>query len=166
MSVPSIGSSLSQSVTSQLLQQLLSEGTSSQTQTGAGALGDLLSLSPAAQQLNQAPTAVSKAMSDLLTDQKDVQGDLAQLKGYFQQNPQALASLLGSLQGGSSTYSNSGNLGSSGSLLTTLLNAKQSGSDSGALLAALLGNQTQDPLLASLNNSDSGSSADSLSFLG
>ena len=98
MSVTSVGSNQSQSIGSQLLQQLMANSSTSQSTT-TGSLEDLLSLSPAAQQLAQAPSAVVNAMGDLLSGQKDVQGDLSQLKSFFQQNPQNLASLLSSLQG-------------------------------------------------------------------
>jgi hypothetical protein len=166
MSVPSVSSSSSQNVGALLLQQLLAGGSASQDSSGlSGLLGDLMTISPAAQQLTQAPTAVTDAMSDLFTNQTDVQGDLSQLKTYFQQNPQSLASLLSSLQGSTDTYDASGALGSNSSLLSAILNGKGSSSETGALLSALLSSQSMDPLIASLGGSEDGSSS-SLSMFG
>ena len=83
-----------------------------------------MSLSPAAQALTQVPSSVTQAMNDILSGQKDVQGDLSQLRSYFQKNPQDLASILGSLQGGAGTYSPAGALKSAGALESALTAAQ------------------------------------------
>ena len=167
MSITPLGSDSSQNIANLVMQSLLANGTSSQdTSSLSGILGDLLSVSPAAQQLSQAPTAVTQAMSDLFTGQQDVQGDLAQLKSFFQQNPQNLTSLLNGLQGGTSTYGSTGTLNSNGALLATLMNGQSNTSETGALLNALLGTQNQDPLLASLGDSGDGSANGNLSLFG
>jgi hypothetical protein len=167
MSLSSVDATSSQSAANLLIQQLLSSGTSAQGSSGdSGILGDLMTLSPAAQQLTQAPTAVTQAMSDLFSGQQNVQADLVQLKSYFQQNPQSLSAVLSSLQNGTSTYGASGSLGSNSALLAALMNGQSSSSNSGALLTALLGGQSQDPLLASLGSSGDGSSGSSVSLFG
>ena len=162
MTVPSVLSSTSQSVGAQILQSLLagSGGSSDTSGLSSSALGDLLSLSSASRQLSKAPAAVTAAVSDLFGAQKDVQGDLTQLKGYFKDNPDSLSNVLATLQGGSATYGASGQTSNS-ALLSALLSGQTSGSSSTALLSALMGSQTQDPLLASLG-SDSGSGTVSL----
>ena len=133
--------------------------------TTTGSLEDLLSLSPAAQQLAQAPSAVVNAMGDLLSGQKDVQGDLSQLKSFFQQNPQNLASLLSSLQGSSGTYGVSNASGTTNTLLTALMNQQSNASDPSALLS-LLGNQGQDTLFSYRGDSSTGSASSSSSLFG
>jgi hypothetical protein len=166
MSVTPVGSNQSQSIGSMLLQQLMASGTNSQGTTGtSGALGDLLTLSPAAQQLTQAPAAVTQAMSDLFSGQKDVQGDLAQLKSFFSQNPQQLASVLSSLQGGAGAYGLSNSLGSNSALLTALMNGQSNASNPAALLS-LLGSQGQDSLFSFIGNSGGGSGSSSTSIFG
>ncbi|MBP1626553.1 MAG: hypothetical protein H6Q00_1028 [Holophagaceae bacterium] len=153
MSVSSVDSSSSQSIGNLLLQQLLAEGTSSQSSSSLSSLlDDLVSISSTGKQLSQAPEAVTKAMSDLLSSQKDVEGDLTQLKNYFKQNPERLASVLSTLQSGTITYSASGLLNSS--------------SDKSALLSALLGAQSQGSLFSFLGDSGSGASNSTLSLLG
>lgn len=166
MSIQSIDSSTSQSLGAQLLQLLANgSGTGSHDSTSLESiLGDLTTLSSASQQLAKAPAAVTQAMSDLLSGQKDVQGDLAQLKTYFKQNPQSLASVLSSLQGSSGTYNASGSLNSNSALMTALKNTKGDSSAAQAILNTYLGTQNQDPLLASLG--DSGSGSNLLSYLG
>ena len=167
MSVPSVGSNQAQTIGNTLLQQLAAEGSSSQgTSGGSGLLGDLMSLSPAAQQLTQAPDAVTKAMGDLFSGKKDVQGDLALLQSYFQQNPQNLASLLSSLEGGAGTYNASNATNSSSALLTALMNAQSNSSDPSALLGLLSGNQGQNTLFDFLGNSSSGSGDSATSIIG
>ena len=105
MSLNPIGSSSPQAVTNRLLQKLPPPGASAaEPDNFSGILGDLMSISsstpPAAKEASQAPPpAVSQAMNDLLSNQKDVQGDLGLLKGYFAQSPQTLNSLMGALQG-------------------------------------------------------------------
>ena len=105
MSLNPIGSSSSQAVTNRLLQKLPPPGASAaEPDNFSGILGDLMSISsstpPAAKAAAEAPPpAVSQAMNDLLSGQKDVQGDLGLLKGYFAQSPQSLNSLMGALQG-------------------------------------------------------------------
>ena len=181
MSVASIGSSNVTSLGQMLLQELTAGGSStsgSSSLGGGGDAADLLSLSNASQSMSQAPAAVTQAMGDLLGSQTDVQGDLTQLKGYFQDNPAALTNVLQSLQG-TGTYDASGSLasgssdtssllasllasgsGSSGdaSLLGSLLGSGSDGSDNSSLVASLLGSGSQDPLLAALSGSDSSSS--------
>ena len=167
MSVTTVGSNQAQTIGSALLQQLAADESSSQGTSGAsGFLGDLMTLSPAAQQLTQAPAAVTQAMSDLLSGKKDVQGDLAQLQSYFQQNPQSLAGLLGSLQGDTGTYSASSATGSASALLTALMNGQSNASDSSALLGLLSGNEGQSTLFDYLGNSSGGSDSSALSILG
>ena len=157
MDITSLSASTSQTLGAQLMQQLQATGPGSQDLTGLSALlEDNLSLSPAAQQLAQAPAAVTKAMTDLLSTQKDVSGDLAQLKTWFQQNPQSLAGIVSSLQGGGSTYSASAALGSNSALVAELLSGKHSSATTGNLLNLLLGTSSQDPLLAALGDSSSG----------
>lgn len=106
MAINSVGSGSPQAVTNRLLQKMPPPGSGSGEPDGFSAmLGDLMTLSPnkaAAGKPEAAPPppAVSQAMSDLFNGQKDVQADLAQLKGYFAQSPQALNSLMGALQNG------------------------------------------------------------------
>ena len=162
MSIASVGSNPSQTIGSLLLQQLVANGASSQgTSDVTGLLGDLLTLSPEAQHLAQAPAAVTQALQDLLSGQKDVQGDLAQLKSYFQEHPQSLAALLNGLGASSTANSTDAN-----SLLQTAFLNGQSNASNPATLLKLLGNQGQDSLFASLGDSGSGSDASPLSILG
>ena len=157
MDIASLSSGTSQTIGTQLLQQLQAMGTGTQDSSSLTTLlGDNLTLSSTAKQLAQAPTAVTQAMTDLLSAQKDVSGDLAQLKTWFQQNPQRLAGIVSSLQGGTSTYSASSALGSNSALVGSLLSGKNSGAMTGQLLNLLLGTSgSQDPLLASLGDSSS-----------
>jgi hypothetical protein len=159
LSITSIGSNASQTIGSLLLQQLAATGSSTQATTGsADGLGDLLTLSPAAQQLAQAPAAVTQALTDLLTTQADVKGDLAQVKGYFQQHPEGLASLLSSLQGGTAA---TGSAQDRNLLLAALMNGQSRASDPSSLLT-LLGGTGQTTLFDALGGSDTGSSSDSI----
>jgi hypothetical protein len=147
------------------LQEVNANGSSSQgTSDMSSLLADLLTLSPAAQQLSQAPDAVTKAMKDLFSTQTDTKGDLAQLKSYFQQNPQSLASVLSSLQGTSASYSASSSQGLKGALLTALMNKQSGDSDPSVLLSLLSGTQNQDSLLAALGSG--GSDSNALSIFG
>ena len=157
MDIASLSSGTSQTIGTQLLQQLQAMGTGTQDSSSLTTLlGATLTLSSTAKQLAQAPTAVTQAMTDLLSAQKDVSGDLAQLKTWFQQNPQSLAGIVSSLQGGTSTYSASSALGSNSALVGSLLSGKNSGAMTGQLLNLLLGTSgSQDPLLASLGDSSS-----------
>jgi len=167
MSINSVGSDQSQSIGSLLLQQLNAVGTGTQDANGlSSALGDLLTLSPAAQQLTKAPEAVTQAMTDLFSGQKDVSGDLAQLKTYFEQNPQSLSGVLSSLQGGNPTYGAAGGLGSNAALLTALMNGQSNGTNAGALQNFFNGTQNQDSLFTFLGDSNSGSDSSSLSIFG
>ena len=147
-----------QTLRDQLLQQLSTTGSGSQDLSGSSsALGDLLTLSPAAQQLTQAPAAVTQAMTDLLSGKQVAQGDLAKLQTFLQANPQSLSSLISSAQASKSTYGVSSSSGASDNLLTALMN-QQSNASNPADLISLIGNsQSQDPLLASLG--DTGSSS-------
>ena len=90
-----------------------------------------------------------------MTTQTNVSSDLATLKSYFKGDPTALASVMSSLQGSSSTYSASGTVPSTATLAADL----QSGQMTGAQVVALLQSQTQtqDPLLSSLGGTDTGS---------
>jgi hypothetical protein len=167
VSINSVGSDQSQSIGSLLLQQLNASNGSAQDANGlSNALGDLLTLSPAAQQLTKAPDAVTQAMADLFSGQKDVSGDLAQLKAYFQQNPQSLTSVLSSLQGGTATYGASGGQGSNAALLTALMNGQSKNTDAASLLSLLNGGQNQDSLFSFMGDSSSGSDGSSLSIFG
>lgn len=153
MSVNSVDSNSPQSVGNLLLQELLAEENTSTGATGlSSSLDDLVSISSTGQSLSQAPDAVVNAMSDLFSEQKDVQGDLSQLKNYFKGDPSSLASLLSVLKNGSSTYDALGNLSSS--------------ADKSTLLSALFGNQSQGSLFTYLGDTESGSSVSSLSLFG
>ncbi|GLH73034.1 hypothetical protein GETHLI_15360 [Geothrix limicola] len=169
MSLSPVSSDSSQSLGSLLLQQLnaASSGTTQGQDTSGltGALGDLLTLSPTAQQLTQAPSAVTQALSDLLSGQKDVSGDLSQLKAFFQKHPQSLASVLGSLQA-NATYGAPGGQTSTAALLTSLMNHQSNNSNPASLLALLNGNTTQDSLFSLLGDSGSGSDGSAVSLLG
>ena len=67
MDITSLSASTSQTLGAQLMQQLQATGPGSQDLTGLSSLlEDNLSLSPAAKQLAQAPTAVTQAMTCLL----------------------------------------------------------------------------------------------------
>jgi lipopolysaccharide biosynthesis regulator YciM len=167
VSIPTVGSNQTQTIGSTLLQQLAAEESNSQGTNGdSGILGDLMSLSPAAQQLTQAPDAVTQAMGDLLSGKKDVQGDLAKLQSYFQQHPQSLAGLLSSLQGGAGTYSASNATNSNSALLTALMNEQSNASDPSALLSLLSGNQGQNTLFSYMGDSSGGSDGSALSIFG
>ncbi|WLT31302.1 hypothetical protein [Geothrix sp. PMB-07] len=162
MSLTPIGSDQSQSIGTLLLQQLNAIGSSTtQDASGlSGLLGDLMTLSPAAQQLTKAPEEVTKALSDLLTTQKDVSGDIDKLKTYFKENPKSLATVLGSLQGSSATYDATG---ANSALLTALMNNQSKNSNPAALLTLLQGSKAP-TLFDALN--DSGGSDSSLSIFG
>lgn len=162
MSLTPVSSDQSSSIGTLLLQQLNALGSSSSSQSAsglAGILGDLMTLSPEAQQLTKAPEDVTKALSDLLTTQKDVSGDIEKLKTYFKQNPQSLANVLGSLQGGA-TY---GASGANSALLTALMNSQSKNSNPAALLTLLQGSKTT-TLFDALG--DSGGSDSSLAIFG
>jgi hypothetical protein len=171
MTVTSVGTNQSQTLGTLVLQSLLASQNSSQATSGlsSSSLGDLLNLSSTSQQLAKAPAAVTQAMDDLFSTQKDVKGDLATLKNFFKDHPQNLTQILATFQGGSPTYGASGSTGTSTNQLLALLQG-QSGSSSGntqaSLLSALLGAKGQDPLLSSLGDSDSSSSSGVLSLLG
>jgi hypothetical protein len=124
-----------------------------------------MTLSPAAQQLTKAPDAVTNALADLLSGQKDTAGDLTQLKAYFQKNPQSLASVLNSLKGANSVYGTAGSLGSNSALMTALMNAQSNNSNPASLLSLLKGNQNQTSLFSFLGDS-SGSDGSSQSIFG
>lgn len=115
MAINSVGSSSPQAVSNRLLQKLPPPGAAGgEPDNFSAVLGDLMTLSPTASAPSKAaappppPPAVSQAMSDLFNGQKDVPGDLAQLKGYFAQSPQTLNSLMGALQGGGETEGSAG----------------------------------------------------------
>jgi hypothetical protein len=166
MTVTSVGTNQSQTLGSLVLQSLLASQNGSQASSGlsSGALGDILSLSSTSQQLAKAPAAVTQAMDDLFSTQKDVQGDLSTLKSFFKDNPQNLTQLLASFQGGATTYGASSS--STSQLLALLQGQSGSSTDKTALLSALLSAKSQDPLLSSLGDSDSSSGSGVLSLLG
>lgn len=167
MSVASVPSNQAQTIGSALLQQLAAGLSTSQGASDeSGLLGDLVTLSPTAQQLTQAPDAVTQAMDDLLSGQKNIQGDLAQLQSYFQANPHNLTSLLSGLQGGAGTYSASSSTDSASALLTALLNGQSNASDPSALLGLLSGAQGQNTLFDYLGNSGESSTSSPLSIFG
>jgi hypothetical protein len=156
-----------QTLRDQLLQQLSATGSGSQDLSGGSSpLGDLLTLSPAAQQLTQAPAAVTQAMTDLLSGKQVAQADLAQLQTFLQGNPQGLSSLISSAQAGKSTYGVSSSSGASDNLLTALMNQQSNASNPADLLSLLGNSQSQDPLLASLGDSGSGSNGSLSSLFG
>lgn len=163
MSISTIGSSDSQNIGSLVLQSLLGSSTSSTDSNGlSGILGDLMTLSPASQQLAQAPAAVTSAMTDLFSTQKNVSGDLSALTAYFKDNPTTLTNVMSALEGGASTYSSSGSTSSS-ALVNALAQAQAGGTDTSTLLSSLLGGSSTDPLLEGLGSS---SSSSVLSMLG
>jgi hypothetical protein len=94
MSVTSVGSHVSQNPGSLLLQQLVAQGARPQGPSGSqGVLEDLLALSPAAQQLTQAPGTMNQTLS---ADSKNLLLT-ALLNGESNaSNPAALLSLYGS----------------------------------------------------------------------
>jgi hypothetical protein len=163
----SVASTNIQTLRDQLLQQLSTTGSGSQdASSGSSPLGDLLTLSPAAQQLTQAPTAVVQAMTDILSGKKVAQGDLGQLQAFLQNNPQSLSSLISGIQASKSTYGAASASGASDTLLTALMNQQSNASNPGDLLSLLGNNQTQDPLFASLGDSGNGSSGTLSSLFG
>src|SRR5664279_1859288 len=167
MTIGSVGSTSIQTLRDQLLQQLNTTGSSSQdTSGGSSPLGDLLTLSPAAQQLTQAPPAVAQAMTDILAGKKVAQGDLAQMQTFLQNNPQSLSSLISGIQASKSTYGVSSSSGASDNLLTAFMNQQSNASNPADLFSLLGNNQTQDPLLASLNDSGSSSGGTLSSLFG
>jgi len=104
-----------QNIASTILQQLLSGGNAQATGNLPPALlEDALRSTTSAQTFqtgtqasSPAPAAILQAMGALLAGSADsAKGSLAQLQSYFGQNPAGLASLMGSLQGG--TYSAAG----------------------------------------------------------
>ncbi|HJW72175.1 MAG TPA: hypothetical protein VJ486_04910 [Geothrix sp.] len=170
MSVLPIGTSTSQtsqSLASQLVQDLLHPGTSAQDiSSGSSLSGDLMTLSPAAQQLQQAPSAVVEAMSDIFSGQKDVPGDLAKLKAYFRENPQKLTTLLENLRGSLGTYSPSGTADSKQAMLAALLNGQNNGSGAVNPVSLLMGLSSQDTLFTFMGGSGTGSTNGPVSILG
>lgn len=174
MSVVSSSSTSSQSIASMVIQQLMSGTNASATaglspsvlqavlkQTGATAQSDSTSTTPA---------AITQALGDLLSGGASSQSDLSQLQAYFKQNPDHLASLLTSLQNGSGTYGADGTVNANTGLLATLAgssssNASGNAASTSSILSSLLGSQAQDPLLASLGLSSTGSGS-TFSMLG
>jgi hypothetical protein len=152
MTIGSVGSTSIQTLRNQLLQQLNATGSGSQEAAGsASPLGDLLTWSPAAQQLAQAPAAVTQAMTDILAGKQAAQEDLAQLKTFLQNNPQSLDSLLSSVQGSLGSHG-----AASDTLLAAFMNQQSNASNPAALLRLLGSDQSQDPLQASFGDSGSG----------
>jgi hypothetical protein len=163
MSITPVASTQTQVLANELLQQLQSTVSNPQTHNGlSGGSGDLLTLSPAAQQLSQMPTSVTQAMGKLLSGEKVAKEDLVQLQSYLQKNPEGLSSLVSGLQG--ATASNSP--GSKDALLTAMMNHQSNASDPRALLNLLHKTQGQDQLLTTLGDTESGSDATLFSLLG
>lgn len=127
-----------QTLRDQLLQQLSAPGSRVQDLGGtSGVLGDQLNLSQAAQQLAQAPAALTQAMTGLLSGKQVAQAELTQLQAFLQKNPQGLSSLISSAQAGKSTYGVSNSSGASDNLLTALMNQQSSASNPANLLSLL-----------------------------
>jgi hypothetical protein len=159
-------SATSASITSQVLQQLLTtSGSQSLAGLPSGVLQEVLQGAEGGQASAGAPAAVTQALGDLLsgTNAESVQADLDELQGYFKSNPDAMTGVLTALQDGGTTYTAQGTLASSSSLVQALAGTSGASSQS-SILELLLDSQSQDPLLASLGGSSSGGSA--LSLLG
>ena len=160
MSINAVNSNNSQTIGSLAMQLLQNQAASTQSTGLTSSTGDLLTLSSAAQQLNQAPAAVTQALSDLLSGQKDITGDVAQVKSYFQANPQSLATVMSSLQGSAAaTYSATNSNAVTTASLAALMQGQQHNPDTSALLNLLSGTQSQDPLYGSTDSSSSSNSA-------
>lgn len=165
MSITSVGTSDSQSLGSIILQSLVNSSSSNKnTSSSSGSLYDLLNLSSASQSLAKAPAEVTQAMSDLFGAQKDVAGDMTTLKSYFKDNPGSLTTLLGALQGGTSTYGSSG-LTSDSALMAALAKAKAGGTDTSSVISALMGAR-QESLLDYIGGTSSASDSNLMSVLG
>ena len=167
MSINAVNSNNSQTIGS-LAMQLL-EGNAANTQTNGltSSPSDLLTLSSAAQQLNQAPAAVTQALSDLLSGQKDITGDVAQVKSYFQANPQSLATVMNSLKGSApAAYSAANSSAVTTASLSALMKGQQHNPNTSALMGLLSGTQSQDPLFGSTDSTSSSSGNSSLTLFG
>jgi len=165
MSIASVGTSDSQSLGSIILQSLVNSSSNNKnTSSSSGSLYDLLNLSSASQSLAKAPAAVTQAMNDLFGTQKDVAGDMATLKTYFKDNPGSLTTLLGALQGGTSTYGSSG-LTSDSALMAALAKAKAGGTDTSSVISALMGAR-RESLLDYIGGTSSASDSNLMSVLG
>lgn len=150
MTITTISQNSSSSIGNSALQQLLaSEEGDSSTRKSTGGLAELLSdsttISSASRQLADTPATVVKALDDLLSGQKTIQDDLAQLKSYFEQHPGQLADVLSSLEEDSGTYGSTGNWNSGRTLLAACMNG-QAGASNASLFGALLGSSNQDTL--------------------
>ena len=170
MTLNAVHSSSSQTIGSMAMQLLQNQAASTQSTglTGlTGSTGDLLSLSSAAQQLTQAPAAVTQALQDLLSGQKDITGDATKLKSYFKANPQSLATVMNSLKGSAAaTYSATNSNAVTAASLKALMQGQQHNPNTSALLSLYLGNQNQDPMFASTDSTGSSSGNSSLTLLG
>lgn len=190
MSATPTASTSTQSLSSLVLQQLMANSGSSSSSGLTPALlqavlkqaGSGTATSTATSTASQTPAAVTQALGDLLSGGSGTtaQADLGTLQRYFKEHPQQLTSVLSDLQG-AGTYAADGTVGTSSQTLlaaltgssgtsstsSALLAALASGSGgaaSPALLTALLGTQSTDPLLASLGGGSS--STGSISLLG
>ncbi len=160
MSIKAVNSNNSQTIGSLAMQLLQNQAASTQATGLTNNSGDLLTLSSAAQQLNQAPAAVTQALSDLLSGQKDIAGDVAQVKSYFQANPQSLATVMNSLKGSATAaYSAANSSAVTTASLSALMKGQQHNPDTSALLSLLMGTQSQDPLYGSSDSTSSSNSA-------
>jgi hypothetical protein len=170
MSITASAASGTQNLTSLILQQLLSGSNAQATSALSPTLLKNVLTSAHAAQSAQAPASVTQALGNLLSGQgqASAQSDLSQLQSYFKENPDSLASLLTSLQGGAATYTASGTVGGGSSLLAALglgTGSSSSASSTSSLINLLLGDSSQDPLVAALGGT-SASSSGSFSLLG
>ena len=168
MSIKAVDSNSSQSIGSLAMQLLQGQAASTQSAgLSNGSTGDLLTLSSAAQQLTQAPAAVTQALQDLLSGQKDITGDVAKVKTYFQANPQSLATVMNSLKGSATaTYSATNSNAVTTASLAALLQGQQHNPNTSALMGLLSGTQSQDPLFGSTDSTSSSSGNSSLTLFG
>ena len=168
MSVTAVDANGTKSIGSLAMQVL--QGLSSNTQPASetsSSYGDLMTISSAAHQLTQAPAALTQALKNLLSGKQPAQSDIDQLQSYLEQNPQGLASILSSLQGGNSaTYSSSNSNGVNGALLATLMQGQGNNPHAGELLTLFSNSQGQDSLFGALDNSGAGAYGSSLTLLG
>jgi hypothetical protein len=142
------------------MQLLQNQAASTQNNGVTGSSGDLLTLSNAAQQLNQAPAAVTQALQDLLSGQTDITGDVEKVKSYFKANPQSLATVMNSLKGSATaTYSATNSTAVTTASLAALMQGQQHNPNTSALLSLLSSTQSTDPLYGSTDSSGSSNAA-------
>jgi hypothetical protein len=114
LDISSIGSNSPQAVSNRLVHRPPSPAADlGEREDFSGTLGGLMTLNGSSAatgkpEASAGPSpAVTQAMSDLVSDQKDVPGDLSQLKSFFAQSPQGLSTFMSALQGGASASSSS-----------------------------------------------------------